>query len=64
MTEQGEEAGNRESLVAVAEDFKVDSVAVKSVGYKGDYGIDGYHEEDADDAAHERLAACTLELRG
>lgn len=49
MTEEGEEAGNGESLVTVADDFKVDSVVVEDVGDKGDGGVDGHHEEDADD---------------
>lgn len=49
MAEEGEEARNGEGLVAVAQDFKVDGVAVVEVGEEGDGGVDGHHQQDADD---------------
>ena len=63
MAEQGKEAGNCKSLVTVAEDFKVDSMAVEDVGEEGDCGVDRHHEEDSDDAAHMLSAAWKLELQ-
>ena len=49
VTEQVEEAGDGERLVAVAQDVEVDAVFVEEVGEEGDDGVDGDHEEDADD---------------
>lgn len=51
MAKEREEAGNGESFVAVAEDFKVDCMSVEEIGEKGDCRVYGDHEEDADDAA-------------
>ena len=46
---EGEEAGDGEGLVAVAQDLPVDGVAVVDVRDEGDDGVYGEHEEDADD---------------
>ena len=54
MTEQVEETSDGESLVAIAQDIEVDAVFVEKVGEEGDDGVDGDHEEDADDAVRER----------
>ena len=50
MTEKSEERGNRKRFIAVAQHFKVDAVLVIFVGQPGDSGVDGYHEEDSDNA--------------
>lgn len=49
MAQQGEEAGNREGLVAVAQDLEVDGVQVEVVREEGDGRVDGNHEEDTND---------------
>lgn len=49
MAHQGEEAGDCKCLVAVAENLKVDGIVVVKVAEERDDGIDGYHEQDADD---------------
>ena len=49
MAQQGEEAGDGEGLVAVAQDLEVDGVHVEVEREVGNGGIDGDHEEDADD---------------
>ena len=54
VTEQVEETSDGESLVAVAQDVEVDAVFVEEVGEEGDDGVDGDHEEDADDAGRRR----------
>jgi hypothetical protein len=46
---QAEERGDRKGLVAVSDDFKVDTVAVVVKGEEGDGCVDGDHEEDAND---------------
>lgn len=61
---QGEEAGNGKGFPAIAEDIVVDCFCVVDVGEKGDDGVDGDHEEDADDVAlflREGVVAAVLE---
>jgi len=50
VTEESEEAGNRERLVTVTEGCPVNGMIVVQIGYEGDDGINGYHGEDSDDA--------------
>jgi len=50
MTEKSEKRGNRKRFIAVAQHFKVDAVLVIFVGQPRDSGVDGYHEEDSDNA--------------
>jgi len=46
-----EEARNCKSFPAIAQDVVVDCFCVVDVGEKGDNGVDGDHEEDADDVS-------------
>jgi hypothetical protein len=50
MAEESEKRCNRKRFIAVAQHFKVDAVLVIFVGQPGDSGVDGYHEEDSDNA--------------
>jgi hypothetical protein len=50
IADEGEEGGDGEGFVAVAQDFEVDGVAVVEVGEEGDGGVDGDHEQNADNA--------------
>ncbi len=50
VAEQGEEGRDGEGLVAVADDLEVDGVPVEAEGQERGGGVDGDHEEDADDA--------------
>ena len=50
MAEKGEKGGNRKSLIAVAQHLKVNAVQVIFVGQPGDSSVDGYHEEDSNNA--------------
>lgn len=52
MAQQGKEGGDSKSLIAVAEDFEIDAMSVVSVREPGDGGINGNHEENADNAAY------------
>jgi len=49
VTEEGEEGGDCESFVAVAEYFKVDGMSVVVEGKEGHCGVNRNHEEDSDD---------------
>jgi hypothetical protein len=62
MTEKSEKGGNRKRFIAVAQHFKVDAVLVIYVGQPGDGGVDGYHEEDSDNAR--ALSDWLLRLQG
>lgn len=44
---QTEEGSDRESLIAISEDFIVDTVLVEDDGEEGDECVYGYHEKDA-----------------
>ena len=48
MAHEGEEASDGKSLVAVAQNLPVDGVTVEDVRDEGYDGVDGDHEEDAD----------------
>lgn len=48
VAHESEKAGNGKGLVAVAHDLPVDCVAIVVVGQERDEGVDGNHEEDAD----------------
>lgn len=50
VAEEGEEGGDGEGLVAVGDDGVVDGVVVEPEGEEAGRGVDGDHEEDADDA--------------
>jgi hypothetical protein len=60
VTEEGEEAGNGECLVASHDDFEVDGMSVEEVGKERDNGVDGDHEEDADDTVGVRRSRVAL----
>ena len=49
LAHQREETGDSEGLVAVPQNLPVDGVPVVLVRDEGDDGVDGEHEEDADD---------------
>lgn len=51
MAQEGEEGGDTEGFVAVAEDLEIDGVVVEVDAEPRDEGVDGDHEQDADDAA-------------
>lgn len=53
MTKQSKETGDGKCLVAVSEDRIVYGVLVEVERQKGYGGIDGDHEEDADDTARD-----------
>jgi hypothetical protein len=50
VTEKSEKRGNRKSLIAVTQHLKVNAVLVIFVGQPGDSSVDGYHEEDSNNA--------------
>lgn len=50
VAEEGEEGGNGQGLVAVGDDLEVDGVPVPLDLAKRRDGVDGHHEEQADDA--------------
>jgi len=47
MAHECEEASNCKSLIAVSEKLKVYGVFVVEVAEEGNDGVDGYHNEDA-----------------
>ena len=51
MAKQREDAGNGKGFVAIAEDFKVDSMSIEQIGKEGDCRVYRDHEEDSYDAA-------------
>jgi hypothetical protein len=51
VAQEGEEGGDTESFVAVADDLEIDGVVVEVDAEPCDEGVDGDHEQDADDAA-------------
>lgn len=51
IAHQRKEARNRECFPAVPQNVKVDGFGVEVVAEEGDGGVDGDHEEDADDVA-------------
>lgn len=48
---EGEEGGDGERFVTVADDFKVDTVVVIVEGEEGNGGVDGDHEQNANDVS-------------
>ena len=44
MAQQGEEGGNSESFIAIANDFEVDGVPVEVIREEGDEGVEWDHE--------------------
>jgi len=48
---EGKETRNRKGFPAIAKHIVVDCFCVVDVRQKGDDGVDGNHEEDADDVA-------------
>ena len=62
MTEKSEKRGDRKSFIAVAQHFKVYAVLVIFVGQPGDSSVDGYHEEDSNNARD--LSDWLLHLQG
>lgn len=51
MTEQSEETRNSKGLIAIPKDLEVDGLLVEQVREEADDGVDGDHQEDADDVA-------------
>lgn len=51
-----EEGGDHNGFVAVSSELEVERLVVVDVGKKGGDGVDGDHEEDADDVALLRRA--------
>lgn len=49
VTHEGEEGGDTEGFVTVTEDLEVDGIVVEENAEPGDEGIDGDHEQDAND---------------
>lgn len=49
VTHEGEEGGDTEGFVTVTEDLEVDGIVVEENTEPGDEGIDGYHEQNAND---------------
>lgn len=49
VTHEGEEGGDTEGFVTVTEDLEVDGIVVEENAEPGDEGIDGYHEQNAND---------------
>ena len=50
MAEKSEEGCDGERFVTVAKHFKVDAMLVILIREPGYSGVDGYHEQDADNA--------------
>lgn len=51
MAHEGEEGGDTEGFVAVADDFEKDSVMVEEDTEPGDDGVNGDHPQDTDNTA-------------
>lgn len=51
MAQQRKEGGNRKGFVAFGHDLEVYRVPVVPEGQERGHGVDGYHEEDSDDAS-------------
>ena len=50
MTHEGKEGRNGERFVGFADDLEVNSMPIKVKSEEGRRRINGYHEEDSDDA--------------
>jgi hypothetical protein len=49
VAHEGEERGDTEGFVAIAENLKVDRVMVKKDAQPGDEGVNGDHKKNAND---------------
>lgn len=56
MAHQGKEARNGKCLVTVAENLEIGVVMVVVDRKHGNGGINGYHEENSNDSAGQKLA--------
>lgn len=54
IAEEGEEGSNGESLIAIADYFKVYIVGVEEVRQEGDDAVDGQHEDNTDDTSRKK----------
>jgi len=50
-TQQRKEGADRKRLVTIPQSFEIDRMTIVVEGEEGDDGVDGDHEEDADDVS-------------
>lgn len=58
MAHEGEESGDTESFVAIADDFEVDGIMVEEDAEPCDEGIDGDHKQNADNTVGRNKDHC------
>jgi hypothetical protein len=67
MAQQGKEGCYSERFIAVPQHLPINCVIVELVGYQGDDGVHGYHEQDADNVLllpRARVVSCVEEHEG